>query len=89
MFDSPDYYVIDFKIKQRDIQALFDLLCEKNIKLVIDDQTPMKLNAKNVNYLFEKSVAQKAHGKLIISFGARDNATDAKNEDKTEEKKDD
>ena len=69
MFNEPEYHLVDYNgIKQKDIQLLFDLINEKNIKLVIDDESPLMFNEKNVRYMLNKSQTQKAHGKLILSF---------------------
>ena len=68
MFNNPDYYVTDFKVTQKDIQLLYQFIRDNDIKVIIDEESPFPFSKENVDKAFQKSVQQKAHGKLILSF---------------------
>merc|ERR1712083_965891 len=70
------YYMVN-QDRSSDIQSAIQLVVDGKVKVVIDEDAPYAL--EDYLKLYEKSIARKAHGKMIIKL-----CDDDDNDEKTE-----
>ena len=62
---SQEYHMVN-QDRSRDIEKALELVVDGKVKVVIDEEAPYALD--DYLKLYEKSIARKAHGKMILKF---------------------